>query len=178
MTRDKPTTLFGARTSKRSKGARLNLPTLMKVLEEKIGTPLGVASFDERLRLQKAMYLLGSMSHPGARRYRFSMYVHGPYSPELAKDYYALQDGKPLPAVVLPDGPRDREAETLVAEAIQRGNKFLEAAATLHKVRRENPGADAAVVKGHVLRLKPHVADRIEEAWQFLTANRLIAAST
>jgi len=57
--------------------------------------------FNNRLKLQKYVFL--------ARRYGFdlgysyNLYIHGPYSPDLAKDYYALSEspiehnGTPLP---------------------------------------------------------------------------------
>ena len=46
--------------------------------------------FDDRLRLQKIVYLLrGYGIHLG---YGFNWYVHGPYSPKLADDGYAIDD--------------------------------------------------------------------------------------
>jgi len=46
--------------------------------------------FDDRLRLQKIVYLLwGYGIYLG---YGFNWYVHGPYSPKLADDGYAIDD--------------------------------------------------------------------------------------
>lgn len=156
---------------------RLDLPTLLKHLEDKSGKKLKIDTFDDRLRIQKAIYLLGAMGHPGARRYKFGMYVHGPYSSDLAKDYYALQENKPLAKVVTQSGPRDETAEQIVAEAIQRGNKFLEATATLHKVRVANPTSTKEAVEKIVLGLKPHVKDTVGEAWTFLQHHKIAAAT-
>ncbi|MFO0938340.1 MAG: hypothetical protein U0798_17680 [Gemmataceae bacterium] len=55
------------------------------------GVPLSVASFDERLILQKAVYLIQSA---GIRLgYRFRWYIRGPYSPEMTADAFAIING-------------------------------------------------------------------------------------
>ncbi len=46
--------------------------------------------FDERLRLQKIVYLL--WAHGISLGYGFNWYVRGPYSPKLASDGYAIDD--------------------------------------------------------------------------------------
>jgi uncharacterized protein YwgA len=46
--------------------------------------------FDERLRLQKTVYLL--WANGISLGYGFNWYVRGPYSPQLASDGYALSD--------------------------------------------------------------------------------------
>ncbi len=47
-------------------------------------------NFDERLRLQKIVYLL--WGYGISLGYGFNWYVRGPYSPQLASDGYALND--------------------------------------------------------------------------------------
>jgi len=47
-------------------------------------------NFDERLRLQKIVYLL--WAYGISLEYGFNWYVRGPYSPKLASDGYALDD--------------------------------------------------------------------------------------
>lgn len=52
------------------------------------GVPLSVESFDDRLILQKAVYLLQQAQiHLG---YRFRWYIRGPYSTDLTEDVFAL----------------------------------------------------------------------------------------
>ncbi len=52
------------------------------------GVPLSVESFDDRLILQKAVYLLQQAQiHLG---YRFRWYLKGPYSTDLTEDVFAL----------------------------------------------------------------------------------------
>ncbi|MGC8622303.1 MAG: hypothetical protein ACP5U0_10350 [Caldisphaera sp.] len=45
--------------------------------------------FDYRLRLQKAVFLLHYLHIPPFVDYRFNMYIKGPYSPDLAADYFS-----------------------------------------------------------------------------------------
>lgn len=55
---------------------------------EAAGMQLSVDSFDDRLILQKAVYLLQSA---GIRMgYRFRWYLKGPYSPDMTADAFAL----------------------------------------------------------------------------------------
>lgn len=51
----------------------------------------GVNSFDDRLVLQKVVYLLETLGMKLG--YRYNWYIHGPYSPALASDAYALGMG-------------------------------------------------------------------------------------
>lgn len=48
-----------------------------------------IDSLDDRIRLQKAIYLSQEAGVPLG--YRFSWYVRGPYSPSLTSDYYSLE---------------------------------------------------------------------------------------
>lgn len=55
------------------------------------GVGLSVASFDERLILQKSVYLIQSA---GIRLgYRFRWYLRGPYSPDMTADAFAIVNG-------------------------------------------------------------------------------------
>lgn len=51
---------------------------------------VGIQSFESRVSLQKIVYLTQAL---GVRMgYRYSWYLHGPYSPELTSDAYELQN--------------------------------------------------------------------------------------
>lgn len=53
---------------------------------------LGLTRFDDRLSLQKSVYLLGELGlHLG---YRFTWYLRGPYSPELTRDAFEVSEEK------------------------------------------------------------------------------------
>ena len=63
---------------------------LALVLQE-AGIPLSVDTFDHRLILQKATYLLQGVGVPLG--YHFRWYLYGPYSPELTQDVFAITSG-------------------------------------------------------------------------------------
>ncbi len=50
-------------------------------------------AFQQRLKIQKASFLLRHLGISPFTDYQFSIYIDGPYSPELARDIY---DFKPL----------------------------------------------------------------------------------
>jgi uncharacterized protein YwgA len=55
---------------------------------------VGPASFTHRLKVQKAAFLLNHLKVSPFTDYVFNYYLHGPYSPGLAKDYYHLEEVK------------------------------------------------------------------------------------
>jgi uncharacterized protein YwgA len=72
---------------------------------EKIGVEDGL---EGRLRLQKAALLLKHLGVAPFASYRFNLYVRGPYSPELARDYYSLTESDIAPAgVELGEGKKE-----------------------------------------------------------------------
>jgi hypothetical protein len=57
---------------------------------ERAGIPASVTSFDDRLAVQKAVYLLQEGGvHLG---YGYRWYLRGPYSPSLTEDLFTLAD--------------------------------------------------------------------------------------
>jgi len=63
---------------------------LIRALEH-LGIPLNVDDFESRIRVQKVAYILEFMGVNLG--YLFNLYVHGPYSPQLALDYYHCKEG-------------------------------------------------------------------------------------
>lgn len=55
-----------------------------------LGEQFAIDSLDDRLRLQKAVYL-GQLFDVDLG-YRYSWYVKGPYSPSLTQDYFKLKE--------------------------------------------------------------------------------------
>lgn len=72
------------------------------MLKRKIGLKLimddlklGLTRFDDRLTLQKSIYLLEELGLNFG--YRFSWYLRGPYSPELTRDAFEVNEaGSPV----------------------------------------------------------------------------------
>lgn len=144
----------------------------LRALAGATGRPFTMQTKDGRIRIQKAVYFLKVTGYRPAQKFEFSIYLNGPYSPELTEVYYLLQDdglnGFP-PAKDIPT-----ETVRLFAEADTLGIEFLEALTTV---------IDAARSRGHAgvgldwaTAIKPHIPD---ETWQevrsFLSAHpRLI----
>jgi len=49
-------------------------------------------SFELRLRIQKIMYFIVSEKLDSDLNYSYSVYLRGPYSPDLSKDYFNISD--------------------------------------------------------------------------------------
>lgn len=61
----------------------------LKLTLETLGLPLRLDEFDERMAVQKAIYLCqGGGVHLG---YRYNWYLRGPYSPDLTRDAFDLR---------------------------------------------------------------------------------------
>lgn len=62
----------------------------LKLFLEELGVPSNIDTVDERKRVQKTIYL-GQIAGVDLG-YHFGWYLKGPYSPELTKDYYDLDE--------------------------------------------------------------------------------------
>lgn len=135
---------------------------------------LAADTFKGRIRIQKAVYLLGAMGHPFCRKFTFSNYLRGPYSPDLARVYYKDDVGSvTISEVAVP--PALRKELTVVASAIARGIPFIEAASTLHSFHTSSPGESSDSIKARVRRAKPGLGDSVlKDAWQFLVEHGLV----
>lgn len=80
-----------------------------------------VETFEERIKAQKIQYLaqVFRVSAP----YGYSLYLHGPYSPDLTKDLYALDSKKIAPST-------DRYLSDAVEERIVELQSFLKGKST------------------------------------------------
>jgi len=152
-----------------------SLAAVLSQLAKSTTKSFAPSDFTKRLRIQKAIYLLKALGYGPASKYAFGSYVRGPYSPQLANDYYALPW-----EVVLKTNPARIPSEFLspVADAVRRGNDFLEAAATIHIFWIRNPGQKKSELLENVCYVKPELARHLEEAWAFLIKNRLLPAYT
>ena len=127
-------------------------------------------SFQSRLRIQKSIYLLSVLGVPEVKGYAFSHYVRGPYSPSLAKDYYALETTPVSPKKVMLSSRQLR----IIKECVEKGDAFLEAVSTLHSIAMSNKNHSEEEIINHVRDLKPHLNFCLKEAWQFLRTHRLV----
>lgn len=147
-----------------------HLSYILSKLERETGLNFAGSDFNSRLRIQKSVYLLKVLDVPPFTGYDFGYYIRGPYSPSLAKDYYSIV-GK---FEILTDANIPFDKERIVIEAANRGNRFLEAVATLHFAWTINGRPDRETVLKIVKELKPSLNDKLPEAWQFLVENGLL----
>jgi hypothetical protein len=108
-------------------------------------------SFSARFRLQKATYLLKQLGVRPFSEYSFNLYIHGPYSPTLAEQYYSARPGGP--ARLSP------EVVNKLDWFVDHSDNWIELASAILSLRESNPGiADGDLLP--TLRMsKPWVTD-------------------
>ena len=80
-----------------------NISKLRAVLNM-LGIEATVNNFEKRLKLQKIIYLLRLNNDFRAHLpYVFTMYVRGPYCPNLARIYYKLPENNNVATLLIPD---------------------------------------------------------------------------
>lgn len=150
-----------------------SLEEFLSDLEARTGLPLHARNFDSRLRIQKAVYLFQAQGYSvDEGPFSYGRHHFGPYSPELAREYYGEDDeadlelGPTPPPEVFEASEEDLE---VLADAIGRGTDFLEAASTLTQIanRRNIDGFEEAYPT--FKRIKPGIDEEdAVEAWRFL----------
>ena len=129
---------------------------LLAAVSKAVGHGLNVNDFDDRLTMQKGCYILNSWGF--GPMYRFSLYIRGPYSSELADDYYSL--GNDVGEITdVPD-----EAVERLSEIFGKGLGYAEAYATVLLVKNNSPGASYDSIHRRALELKPHLSNEVKEA--------------
>jgi uncharacterized protein YwgA len=117
-------------------------------------------SFEKRLTAQKTVYLM--QCHPEIRRvlgFEYSLYLRGPYSPELAREYYELEKVE-ADGIELSD-----EANEYIREISSLGKSELELIATAALVKRYNRNATNDKIVRLVRELKRSYTDEeVKEA--------------
>jgi len=110
-------------------------------------------SFELRLRIQKIMFFLNRNNLDGDLNYSYSIYLRGPYSPDLAKDYFTITEDEFNEAKNLFDN------ESLLKRTIEFLNKkdllWLEVASTLRYLIDGGYEKDEAIDR--VMELKDYI---------------------
>jgi uncharacterized protein YwgA len=128
------------------------LSSFVKFLSE-AGFRFDLEDFDSRLKLQKYVFLARKFGLDLG--YKFSMYIRGPYSPDLAQDYYNL----PKRGADIPDS-FDRKGFLELVKGKDRA--WLEAAATILMIYEDTSDLSWAIER--TSELKPWISkERIEE---------------
>jgi uncharacterized protein YwgA len=62
----------------------------LKLVLDKLGIPSNVSTLENRICIQKAIFLAKCAG--ADLGYSYNWYIHGPYSPELTSDYYLMDN--------------------------------------------------------------------------------------
>lgn len=135
---------------------------LICAVEKAIGRNLDVRAFSDCLAMQKGCYILNSWGYEP--KYRFSMYIRGPYSSDLADDYYEMGGNVEKSTRIL-----DEDIDRL-RSIFERGLDYVEAYATVLLIKESNSNASNGSIKDKAINLKPHLKNEIEEASAYLLA--------
>ena len=107
---------------------------------------------EDRLRLQKAAFLLKHLGVAPFTLFNFNLYVRGPYSPDLAECYYHLEA-----ETALVEAKLDREKEELLNWFISHDSKWLEIASSIISIKRTYREIDEDEVYSILKMSKPWV---------------------
>ncbi len=125
----------------------------LKGLFERLGISFSIDTFEDRLRMQKLVYMLQLNKHLNAfLGYDFNMYLAGPYSPELADAYYYIErndiEGEPIHI--------DQEAKEYARYIDSLSSELLELIATLIELIRRYGTRDPDKLTWYIKGIKPH----------------------
>jgi uncharacterized protein YwgA len=129
------------------------IASALKALSLLRGRPFHMSSQAGRFRIQKTVYLLRRLGYKAAREFGFNLYLMGPYSPNLAKVYYAMRDAglaSAEPATDLPASTRDT-----VLDALKGTDAFLEALSTSLSVSSRTAPYSRSLRRARAI--KPHI---------------------
>lgn len=147
----------------------------LNTIAQATGQPFTMTTEGGRFRIQKTVYLLRHLGYPSAQRFDYNLYFMGPYSPELSRCYYALDDDGIQAAGTTDDVPvvgRD-----LLVEALNHSDEFLEGLTTLLDVHREMTHLPAALA--HAKAIKAHIEHGTwGEVKVFLQTHRALTRAT
>ena len=138
---------------------RINkLASFIKFLEDEGILKFNISNFWHRLKLQKYVYIAGFF---GFRHgYKYSMYIRGPYSVELADDYYELSR-RSIPA----EKEIDFDKGNFIDFVKNKDGTWLEIAATALSIRDRYKHATSEeelenIVINLTKRIKPFASER------------------
>lgn len=153
----------------------------LKVVLDQIGEDDNISSVNDRLRIQKAMYLAQVAGINLG--YHYSWYVKGPYSTGLTQDYYKLSEAlragdsahtqRTLNPTLAGYVPRVKTILTVPADVTIPRHNWYEALASLHFLL-SSSGYTLDKAKDYVGQVKPHLIGHLEKAVTHLRAHGLI----
>jgi len=126
-------------------------------LAQRLGIPktklITPHALEDRLRVQKAAFLLKHLKVSPFTDYGFNLYVRGPYSPALATDYYDLSQASPRPVRL------NKHDDELLDWFAQNDAKWLEVASSIILIKERYPRATRKEIHS-VLQISKSWVDR------------------
>ncbi len=153
----------------------------LKVVLDQLGEADEIASVNDRLRIQKAIYLAQAAGI--GLGYHYSWYVKGPYSTQLTQDYYKLNDAlsagdtshaglvlNPSLAAIV---PRVKDILALPEELNIPQHSWYEALASLHFLMVTSRKSEPEAIE-FLSSVKPHLNTVVGNAINHLRTNGLL----
>ncbi|MEM4497354.1 MAG: hypothetical protein QW692_00825 [Nitrososphaerota archaeon] len=147
------------------------LAAFIRFLRDRLGYVFNVEEeFDKRFLLQKYVFLARYFGLDLG--YDYSLYIYGPYSRELADDYYELAGQRVLPEADLPSG---FDAEGFIELVRGRDARWLEVAASILAVSERYPDLPEEEAYSILRMSKPWLTrEYFKEVHEVLKKKRLI----
>lgn len=121
-----------------------------------------IEKFSDRLTMQKGCYILNSWGYEPV--YEYGLYIRGPYSKELADDYYEMHGN------VSGDTNVSESDLSKLKDLYVKGLPYVEAYATVLLLKNSNPNVASNKILDRALELKPHLEKEVREACTSLLA--------
>jgi uncharacterized protein YwgA len=135
-----------------------------------------LSTFKGRLVLQKTVYLM--QSYGLYFGYKFSWYVHGPYSPELTREAFKIYPFlNKIPGAKFAKPQTEKRFQDFLCFVGEKKSDpdWLEQLACIDFLSSLNPDANKEAILKAVLNHETHFSKRqCEEAWNHLVKNDLI----
>ena len=128
---------------------------LIFAVSKALGRKLDRRKYRDRLIMQKGCYLLNTWGY--GPFYRYKLFIRGPYSSELADDYYEVNDLGETTSI-----PEEKIAE--LAKILEKGDRYVEAYATVLLVKANNPGRTNEVIFNKAVEIEPKLISEVKEA--------------
>lgn len=146
-------------------------PAYKRIFDE----PFSYDSFEKRMKMQKAVYLLQEMGAP-VGDYAFFWYKHGPYSQDLQDDMYAIQSQE-APGNITFSSDMNSAIEKLAVLLNRKVDytsaQWAECLASLHYLRTNvfSASSKESEIVAELQRRKPHLNNQKlnQEALQLVT---------
>ena len=130
--------------------------SLLAAVAKAANRNLDLGEPEDHLNIQRGCYILNSRGHGPV--YDYSLYIKGPYSPELAEDLRLI---KAIPEET--DIPH--EAVNALRNILSRGTAYAEAYATVLLLKRNNADVSPERILNRALELRPDLDSDAQEAY-------------